>query len=289
MSIAICADSACDIPENYRKTFDIHLIPLTVNIQGEKYLDRVELSMEDFYEMVRDEHAAPSTSPAKNGQYINLFSDLLKNYDQVLHIGINSKGSESFEIAQLAADTVDSSRISCFDSRAYSLGYGLLVLEAARLAKKNERLEKIIQRLTMFRGRIRHLFTVENLDYLLRGNRIGKAQHLVGKLLNRKPILTLREGEIVSIGTEGSQSAAFKKIVAIMKKEIHTDLSISTMAIAHANNPEGGEELKNLVQGEFNPKNILYGTVGPIVGSHGGPGVTGTFYLADPEFAEEYR
>lgn len=278
--IAITADTPSDIPERFLKGFDIRLIPLTVTIDGKKYLDREELPPYDFYELLKKSNGMPVTSPVSPISYVNTFTDLLKNHDEIFHIGLNSKGSESLKSAEIAAGTVNPDKITVFDSLSYSMGYGLQVLEAARMAKAGSGRKEIASRLENVRDRMRILFAVDTFEYLRRGKRIGAATALVGTLLDRKPVLTLDDGIVTPAGTARGRKGVIGKILEIMQSQVGSGMNGQVVAVGHGHNPEGAEELAEAIRKEFSPKDIIISEVGSVIGTHAGPGVMGTFYLA---------
>jgi DegV family protein with EDD domain len=162
-----------------------------------------------------------------------------------------------------------------FDSGTASLGLGLMAIAAAEMARENESPHSIIRKLEEMKKSQQLYFTLESVDYLIKGGRVGKARGFLGKFLGLKPILTLIEGEVRPLGKARSQEKIMEKILSLLPENIKD----GRLAIAHAADPSKLDLLKDALEDKYDPDKILTGEIGPTVGAHCGPGTWGLFYM----------
>jgi len=279
--IKIITDSPSDIPVDLLKKFEILDLPLSVHFDGKDFKDGVDISGHEFFEMMKNSTKFPRTSPIPTHELIGVFDKLLLEYEHVIMISLSAKGSETFHNAEVAASTVSKDRISVIDSKGYSFGYGLIVLQAAAMVKQNIDLTEILKGVNILIGRMNSFFTLDTLEYLKRGGRISSARAAIGTLLSVKPILTVKDGEILVHTTVRGRPAVVPKMIELMKERIGSgnDLSRVTVGIGHGLNEETARVLEKEIRKEFKPKNIIFAETGTVIGAHTGPGVIGVFFL----------
>jgi len=277
----IFADSACDLPKAYYETNPVTLIPLRVHIDEKEYQDVLTIDSTEVYAEIR-QGKQPKTSQASPEQFITLFEELAKSGEEGLYIAFSSELSGTHNTAVMIRDQVKEDypelKLTILDSKCASLGYGLLVKEAARLKNAGESCERIIEIVRTKAQHMEHLFTVEDLDYMARGGRVSKASAVIGGLLNIKPLLHVEGGKLVPIEKLRGRKKVMKRMIELME-ERGERLNEQTIAICHGDDEEAAREMQAMIQEAFQPKQIDIQLIGSVIGAHVGPGTLGVFFL----------
>ena len=281
--VAIVTDSSADLPYAVLKREGIHLVPLSVIFGHQTYRDAVDLTPRQFYDLLSSRSSHPSTQPPSVEDFAAQYRRL-RGASHVLSIHLSRKMSLTEEHAALAAQAIEREEpdgidpplpaIRAIDSEQASLPLGLLVLFAARLAQRGLAVEDIAHRIEGMRRRLHAHFVVDTLEFLARGGRIGRAQAMVGKLLGIKPILGLSEGEVGPVDRVRGGRAAQRKMVDLLKKKVDPRRPVIA-GVAHAAAPLWAERLEAILRAEFQIADFLLAEMGPIVGTHVGPGTVG--------------
>lgn len=272
--IQIVTDSTADLPKAYIKENNIEVIPLYVNFPDKTYLDGVDLQPHDFYPMLENsKNELPKTSTPSMNDFKELYEKILSKGHDILSIHISSGLSGTASIASSAASVLDGN-IHVFDSKGISFGIGLQVHEAVEMIKKNFSFETIINRLSEIRQRTEMCFSLDTLEYLEKGGRIGKVSALLGTVLNIKPVVRVDDGIYVPIAKVRNQKQALKKMADHMFKTIGDQLPKS-VAISHGAAEEAAYTLKEMVENALDIKVTLLNETGPVIGVHTGPGTIG--------------
>lgn len=281
--VAIVTDSSADLPYAVLKREGIHLVPLSVIFGHQTYRDAVDLTPRQFYDLLSSRSSHPSTQPPSVEDFAAQYRRL-RGASHVLSIHLSRKMSLTEEHAALAAQAIEREEpdgidpplptIRAIDSEQASLPLGLLVLFAARLAQRGLAIEDIAHRIEGMRRRLHAHFVVDTLEFLARGGRIGRAQAMMGKLLGIKPILGLSEGEVGPVDRVRGGRAAQRKMVDLLKKKVDPRRPVIA-GVAHAAAPLWAERLEAILRAEFQIADFLLAEMGPIVGTHVGPGTVG--------------
>jgi len=272
--IKIVTDSTADLPREYAREHGIHVIPLYVNFSHGTYRDGVDIEAADFYpKLEAAKNDLPKTSTPTIDDFVNVYAALLKEGYDILSIHISSGLSSTAAIAEAAAKTL-SGTIQVFDSKSISLGIGLQVHEAMEMAKKNLSLDNILEHLHDLRQRTEVLFSLDTLEYLQKGGRIGKVSALLGTILNIKPVVRVENGVYIPLDKVRNQKQAIKKMVSQMASILGDNIP-KQIAVAHGAAEEAAYELKRLAEETFNMKVSFFKETGPVVGVHTGPGTLG--------------
>lgn len=281
--VAIVTDSSADLPYAVLKKEGIHLVPLSVIFGHQTYRDAVDLTPRQFYDLLSSRSSHPSTQPPSVEDFTAQYRRL-RGASHVLSIHLSRKMSLTEEHAALAAQAIDREEpdgidpplptIRAIDSEQASLPLGLLVLFAARLAQRGLAVEDIAHRIEGMRRRLHAHFVVDTLEFLARGGRIGRAQAMMGKLLGIKPILGVAEGEVGPVDRVRGGRAAQRKMVDLLKKKVDPRRPVIA-GVAHAAAPLWAERLEAILRAEFQIADFLLAEMGPIVGTHVGPGTVG--------------
>lgn len=271
MGIRIITDSVADIPKNIVEELDIEVLPLIVNFEDASYKDGIEISSKEFFDKLEKSNKLPSTSQVSPGEFIRVFQRARECEDEVIAILMSSKLSGTFNSAMTARDFVDEAGITVIDSKAVTFGQGMIVIEAARMAQKGLSRKEITDRILYMTENMVNKFLVDNLEYLKKGGRLSPSQAMVGKLLNIKPILTMKDGVLVLEDKVRGRKKGLKWIVNWIV-ENNCDLSQKTVGLFHSNDYEGLELLKEYITGSMDCGEIIESEVGAVVGTHAGPG-----------------
>jgi DegV family protein with EDD domain len=276
---AIVVDSTADFPEASRRYSNWRIVPLYVRFGQESFRDYVELGPEEFYTRLRDSPVTPTTSQPTPGDFHAVYEDLA-GYERIYSLHIGATLSGTFESARLAA-TEFGDRIRVVDTETASAAVAMLGLSLQLRLERgttDQEVEGLVER---HRRDSQLIFTLDTLDYLARGGRIGRAAAWAGQLLKVKPILTIRGGEVVPLKRVRGNRRAFQEFIDAFESGSREGSSLR-VAIAHADAPRRAEALRELV-GRTRPQAQLelVTTLGPVVGTHAGPGTVGLFWFDD--------
>jgi DegV family protein with EDD domain len=278
---AIVLDSTADFPEAPQRFANWRVVPLYVRFGDESYKDYIELSPAEFYARLRTAPELPTTSQPTPGDFLETYEQLAA-YDRIYSLHISSVLSGTFQSAVTAAGELGGDRVRVVDSESASAAIAMLGLAIqTRLDRgtTDEEIESLIER---FKADAELIFTVDTLEFLRRGGRIGRASAWAGQLLHVKPILTI-EREVVPLKrVRGNQKAMQEFVTAFTSST--TDTPTLKIGIAHADAPERAEQLRKMVRAERPQAEIeIVTTLGAVVGTHAGPGTVGFFWFDDRE------
>ncbi len=281
MTITILADSACDLPLSFYKENNISFIPLQVQLEGKNYEDLQTIDPKDIYQAMR-EGKAPQTSQPSPEHVLELFAGIAEEKKQGIYIAFSSQLSGTYQTAVMCHNQVKEQYpdfdLEIIDTKCASLGAGLVVRSAAKLAAEGASKESILEDIQFNISHMEQLFTVDNLEYLARGGRISKASAFVGGLLNIKPLLDVEDGKLIPLEKIRGKKKLMKRILELMH-ERGKNLESQTIAISHGDDEETALEYKAAIQAEFGAKDIFINTVGAVIGAHSGPGTIAVFFL----------
>jgi DegV family protein with EDD domain len=208
MTVKIVTDTLSDIPDDLAAELGITLIPLTVSFGHESFLDRIEITSEQFYKRLVRESNLPTTTQPPPVTFANAYKKLAEETDEILVVTLSSKLSGTYQSALNAKNMVNGGcRIEIIDSQKIIMSFGLAVIAAAKMANAEAGLEEIITGLKARLNNSQLVAYFDTLKYLAKGGRVGKAQGLVGSLLSVKPILTIKDGEMAPLTRVRSKAA----------------------------------------------------------------------------------
>jgi DegV family protein with EDD domain len=277
VNTAVVLDSTADFPEGPSRFSNWRLVPLYVRFGDESYRDHVELRAEDFYARLLAEEVTPTTSQPTPGDFVSAYEELA-GYDRIYSLHLSAKFSGTWESARLAAEELGDDRIVVVDTASASVGIAMLALEVQRRLERGTTDEEVVAAVEAYKRDVGLVFTVDTLEYLARGGRIGRAQAWAGELLQVKPILTIEDGEIVPVKRVRGARKAFQEFQRAFA-EGSADSPSLRVGIAHADAPDREAALRKMVA-EVRPSATVEvaGLLGPVVGAHTGPGTVGFFW-----------
>lgn len=282
----IVTDATSDLPLELVGTLDVHVIPMHCVIDGMDYLitaDNRKLSSHDFYDMLR--RGSVSTTTQVNGEtFKDEVRPFLKQGLDVLYICFSSGLSSTFNSARIAVEDLKEEfpdrKVIVVDSLSATGGEGLLVYHAVKHMEAGMGLDELAKWIEDNRLNLAHWFTVDDLKFLKRGGRISGTAALVGSMLSVKPILHVDdEGKLIPLDKVRGRRKSLEELVEHMEKSA-IDPADQTVFISHGDTPEDAAYIEKLVRERLGVKAVYTGPVGPVVGSHGGPGIICLFFLA---------
>ena len=269
MTVKIVTDSTSDLPPQLADELGITVVPVYLRFGEMVYLDGVDISHDEFYQKLVESSVHPSTSQPTPADFADVYGKLAEETDKIVSIHVTSKLSGTYNSALQGKELVGGGcHIEVVDSLSTSMGLGLISMAAARLAEAGESLEAVMEEIRQAIPSIRLLGVFDTLKYLLRGGRIGKAKALLGSVLNVKPLLTMREGELLPAGQVRTRNKGIDRLFDLVKNA----LNIQELAIVHSTTLDEADSLKERVASIFDRKRIHIARLGPALGVHGGPG-----------------
>ena len=276
---AIVVDSTADFPEAPGRFPNWRIVPLYVRFGDESFRDYVDLTPADFYTRLRGSPVMPTTSQPTPGDFQAVYEGL-GGYDRVYSLHIAGTLSGTVESARTAAAEFGD-RIRVIDTETASAAVAMLGLAIQRRLERGTTDEEVEELVRRHRNDSQLIFTLDTLDYLARGGRIGRAAAWAGGLMRVKPILTIRAGEVVPLKRVRGNQRAFHEFITAFESGSEDGPGLR-VAIADADAPDRSEALKELVQRTRPQAQLeLVTTLGPVIGTHAGPGTVGLFWFAD--------
>lgn len=277
---AIVLDSTADFPDAAEHFPNWRVVPLYVNFGTDSFRDGVELTSEQFYERLRTSTQTPTTSQPTPADFLACYTELA-GYERILSLHLAANLSGTFQSAGIAAAELGDGRVRTIDTETASAGITLLALAIQRRLERgttDEEVDELVARYTKEHGM---LFTVDTLEFLARGGRIGRAKAFAGELLHVKPILAIRHGEVIPVKRVRGARKAFQEFVDALKSETKDEPGLR-VGIAHATAPERAVELTKMVR-DLRPQATIdiETSLGAVLGTHAGPGTVGFFWFTD--------
>lgn len=277
---AIVLDSTSDYPEAPSRFPNMRFVPLYVRFGDDVYRDYVELAPSAFFEKLRGATTLPATAQPTPQDFLSVYEEL-SGYERIYSVHVSSKVSGTFQSAELAATELGGDRVRVVDSETASLGIALLAHALQRALTRGTTDEEIDALVERFRAESGVLFTVETLEYLQRGGRIGRAQALAGSLLNVRPILSVEDGVVTAVARVRGRQKAIAEFERRFVEATEDEAGLR-VAIAHADAEEWVGTLSELVWRTRPKAEIEFtSTLGAVVATHAGPGAVGFFWFQD--------
>jgi DegV family protein with EDD domain len=268
---AVVTDSTADLVPELTTRFGINVVPLTVNLDGQSYLDGVEITSAEFYEKLRESRSHPTTSQPSPGQFKEAYERLLENHEEVVSLHLSGKLSGTLDSARQAAELVGRDRVKVVDSEFVSMPLAGLALVAAQCAERGGGAAEIVEDVNRVREAMRCFFAVSTLEFLRRGGRIGSASALLGSVLQIKPILSIEGGEVAPMERVRTQERALGRLVELGRAV--AGAKGLCVVIGHA--AAEGQALALAERLDDLAETLIVQPLGPVVGAHAGPGTVG--------------
>jgi DegV family protein with EDD domain len=269
--VAVVTDSTADLPTQLTKSRSITVVPLTLNFEGRSLLDGVDIRPSEFYRKLPNATTHPTTSQPSAGRFAETYAQLLNDHDEIVSIHISEKLSGTYASAVQGADMTDPKRVRVVDSQLVSMSLGLVTLAATAMAAKGESAKSIADRVTAMREHVQTYFSVATLEFLRRGGRIGRANAMLGSVLQVKPVLCIRDGEVTPLERVRTFDRALNRIVELARA-VDRGHGLCVI-VGHADAEDDAERVARGL--EDMAETLMIQPLGPVVGAHAGPGVVG--------------
>jgi DegV family protein with EDD domain len=269
--VRVVTDSACDLSPDLCRELGVEVVPLTIRFGEQEFIDRKELTTDQFWTKLAASNALPETAAPSVGAFEECFRSLADDgASGVVCINLSSRMSATMQSAQVAAKALDGMcPIEIIDSKSATMGIGSLVVNAAHMANEGAAITDIVSTVSERRDRSHLLGIVDTLEYLRKGGRIGGAQAFLGSVLSIKPIIKVQDGAVEAAGKVRTRSKAMRFVVDQLKER-----SVEQLAVMHAQ-AHDLEEFLDMLEPIAPRDEILIGMIGPVVGVHCGPGTIG--------------
>lgn len=281
--IGLVTDSTACIPPELVAQYGIEIVPVELAFEGKVYRDGVDLSAEEFYQMLKKAHRLPTTSPASPVGFLEAYRRLGQRSEAILCLTVAARFSAMFDSARAAMETareaMPGTRIEVLDSGVAAMCQGFMVLEAARAAAQGKGMEEVIAAAQRLRPRVQLLAMLDTLYYLAKGGRVPIPAAWASSLLQVKPILELREGELRLLERVRTRPRAIERMVEVLSqrgggKPLH-------LAVVHAHAIEEAMQLKERLARLFPCRELYLTQFTPVMGVHTGPGLLGLAFYTE--------
>ena len=280
----IIMDSTSDLPKNIIEKYDIDILPLRVYVDNKEYLDKITILVEQVYDLMR-KGISPKTSLPSPGEIYNLFSKYASRGEDFIYYSFSSELSATYQTSKIIIEELKKEypnvKMEVIDTKAGSLASGLIVLQGAKLSEAGVSFEEIVSISKENTENIEHIFTIDDLSWLLKGGRISKGSAIIGSVLNIKPILDVEKGKIAVIGKIRGRERALTTVADIVQERIKK-FPNQIIGITHADDIKAALKMKDILTEKIGYSNVILEKIGSVLGSHLGIGGVGVFFLNKP-------
>lgn len=270
--IALITDSTCDIPSQLIAQYGITVIPLHVVWEGETFRDRVDLDPREFYRRLTQDDVYPTTAHPTPEGFLETYRTVVREgADEIVVITLSSELSGAFESARQAGTMTDCP-VHVFDSKGTTMGLGWQVLGAARVRQAGGGAKAMIQAADEVRGRVALFVSLDTLEYLHKGGRIGGAARFIGSLLNVKPLVYVDHatGRVEAAGRVRTRQRGLTTLLRCFFEQLDTE-SAMHIAVLHGDAPDDAKQIAQEIERKYEPEELLIDITGPVLGVHTGP------------------
>lgn len=275
MAVKIVTDSSADLSPQITEALGITVVPLYVRFGDEVLRDQIDITADEFYQRLQHDPIHPSTTQPTPQDFANAYEKVASEADGVVSVHISAKLSGTCNSAtQGKSMTAGKCPIEVIDSQTLTMGLGIISIAAAKVANAGGSMEQVVAVVKEMIPRIHLLFTLDTLKYLALGGRIGKAKALLGSVLNVKPILAIRDGEVLPGGQVRSRSKGIDRLVEFAQSA----KNVQDLAVIYNTTPDEAQALVERVTAFFTKGEIMKVRLGPMLGVHAGPGALAVAY-----------
>jgi DegV family protein with EDD domain len=278
-TVAIVTDSTAYMPKELVEQYGIHVVPNVVNWGPKTYRDGIDITSSEFFERLKTDPVLPTTAVASIGEFRDVYAAAAESASSVLGIHLSAKLSGTFSTAEQARALLPDRRIEVFDSNATAMALGFVVLAAARAAEAGKNLDEVKQVASDTVPNVGIIFTLQTLEFLRRGGRIGGGQAFLGGLLDMKPILELQDGRVEPRERVRTKRKAMDRVIDLIVERIQGRTPVR-LATIHAAAPEEASAMLEAAKARLQPVECIMAEASPTVATHTGPGTVGLAYCA---------
>jgi len=270
MRVKVVTDSTADLPPQLAKELGITVVPVYVRFGDDVYRDRVDISEDEFYQRLLHDPIHPSTTQPSPQDFVDVYKDLAQGADGIISIHVTSKLSGTYNSALRGKELVEKEcPIEVIDSQVVTMGLGQLAIVANTIAESGKSLQQVVEEVRQMIPSIHLLGLLDTLKYLALGGRIGKVQALLGSVLSVKPMLTIKDGELIPAGQVRSRTKGIDRLFDFVQNAV----DIQDVAIVYNTTPDEAQALVGRMGSIFPKEQIRLARLGPALGVHAGPGI----------------
>ena len=270
MRVKVVTDSTADLPPQLAKELGITVVPVYVRFGDDVYRDRVDISEDEFYQRLLHDPIHPSTTQPSPQDFVDVYKDLAQGADGIISIHVTSKLSGTYNSALRGKELVEKEcPIEVIDSQVVTMGLGQLAIVANTIAESGKSLQQVVEEVRQMIPSIHLLGLLDTLKYLTLGGRIGKVQALLGSVLSVKPMLTIKDGELIPAGQVRSRTKGIDRLFDFVQNAV----DIQDVAIVYNTTPDEAQALVGRMGSIFPKEQIRLARLGPALGVHAGPGI----------------
>jgi DegV family protein with EDD domain len=278
--LAIVTDSTSSLTQAMGQEYGVHVLPVYLTFGAQSYRDGIDLDAEQFYRLLRGSKQLPTTSQPTVADFVQAYKALSEQAEAIVSIHLSQKMSATLDSARAAVKELPDLPIHVIDSRSTSMGLGLMAIAAARAAAAGQDAAGVVRLVEGLIPKMNLIFTVQTLEYLHKGGRIGGASALFGLVLSIKPVLYLRDGQVEPLEKPRARKRAVERVLNRMAERVGSHAAVHA-SVVHCAAPDEAQLLAEQVAARFHCVQLLTAEGGPIIGIHAGPGTLGVaFYTA---------
>ncbi|MCE5168191.1 DegV family protein [Paenibacillus profundus] len=281
MTIHILTDSAIDMPHSIVEQLGITVMPIVVTIDSDQFEDGVTILPKQMFDGMRN-GLVYKTSQVPLERFKETFEALAKAGDEAVYIAFSSELSGTYASSRMMLEMVQeeypSFACDIIDTKCASLGFGLVVHQAALWVREGLSRAEITSRTELLAKQMEHVFTVDDLEYLYRGGRVSKSSAVIGGLLNIKPVLDVEDGKLIPIDKVRGRKKSIIRLADLLGERANLEDKEQLIGIAHGDDEEALESLKQMIQERFGLNNFITSSIGCAIGAHSGPGTLALFF-----------
>jgi DegV family protein with EDD domain len=282
--VIVVTDGTSSITPQMGQEYGVHVVPLYVMFGMETYRDGIDLDADRFYELMDSSDRLPTTAQPTAEDFVQAYRSLWEGLPStegaaIVSVHGSEKMTATVNSARAAAKRLPEIPIHVIDSQSISMGLGLMAIAAARASSSGQDAQAIVQLIEDLVDKMGIYFTVETLENLHKGGRIGGASAFIGSLLRIKPVLSVEDGRVEPCEKPRSRRRAIERVLDLMGDKVGDAQKIHA-AVLHCNAAEDGQKLADMVQERFQPVELIVAETGPTIGVHGGPGTVGVAFYA---------
>lgn len=281
--IKIIVDSTCDLDDSFIKKYNIEVLPLRISINNKEFLDKVDVDVDYIYEKMK-EGIVPKTSQVNPMDAYNIFEKLCKNNDDFIYLSFSSKLSGTYSVCKNILDEFKEKykdlKIEIIDSKTGAAAIGLMAYEAIKMAEKGFSFEDIINSIKEMIEKTDYIFSISDLNWLVKGGRVSKFKGTIGGILDIKPILNVNNGYMEVIKMVRGRKKTLKTVVDLVCDE-SKNFRGQIIGISHADDIETANEIMNMIDEKIGKQQYMVSKIGSVLGTHLGIGGVGITFFKD--------
>ena len=278
--VAIVTDGACSMTPEQALQYGVHVAPVYVTFGDKTYRAGVDLESPEFYRLLSASKKLPTTAQPTAADFLNLYEKLAEEVDEIVTIVISHHMSATLQSAEMANAQSTKVPVHIVDSGSVSLGLGMMAVAAARAAAQGQDAQAVLRLVEQIKQQINVFFTVDTLEYLHKGGRIGGATAFLGAALAIKPILYISNGRIEPFERQRTRKRSVARLLEIMDEKVGSEEV--HVAILHGNIPDEAQDLEKQIRTRFQCVELITSEMGPVIGVHAGPGTLGVVFYKNP-------